>query len=206
MIKSLLWILTGRRSHRTLPARWKSISATKDILTDRKNIEKQYKTVARGMAYPYGTYDERMIALLESCRICYSRTVKSTENFFFPKNWLELHPTCHHREPELMNLLDSFLSADPYPARTMMFYLWGHSYEFDDNNNWYIIENFAERAGGNDDVWYATNIEIYDYVQAFKSLIATVDESVVYNPTNMDVWVFINKEKVCIKAGETFRK
>ena len=182
------------------------ISATYDVIKDREGLENIFGQPIRGMAYAYGNYNAETLQVLKNCGIAYSRTTMATKGFALPKNWLELHPTCHHREPELMNLLDSFLSANPYPARTMMFYLWGHSYEFDDNNNWYIIENFAERAGGNDDVWYATNIEIYDYVQAFKSLIATVDESVVYNPTNMDVWVFINKEKVCIKAGETFRK
>lgn len=180
--------------------------ATYDVIKDREGLENIFGQPIRGMAYAYGNYNAETLQVLKNCGIAYSRTTMATKGFALPKNWLELHPTCHHREPELMNLLDSFLSANPYPARTMMFYLWGHSYEFDDNNNWYIIENFAERAGGNDDVWYATNIEIYDYVQAFKSLIATVDESVVYNPTNMDVWVFINKEKVCIKAGETFRK
>ena len=88
----------------------------------------------------------------------------------------------------------------------MMFYLWGHSYEFDDNDNWHIIEKFAELSGGNDDVWYATNIEIYEYVNAYKSLISTIDESVIYNPTAIDVWVFIENKKVCIKSGETYRK
>ena len=46
---------------------------------------------------------------------------------------------------------------------------WGHSYEFDNNDNWEVIENFAEYIGGRDDVWYATNIEIYDYVKDYIS-------------------------------------
>ncbi|MCR4719216.1 MAG: hypothetical protein K5768_06260 [Firmicutes bacterium] len=28
-----------------------------------------------------------------------------------------------------------------------MFYLWGHSYEFDNNDNWEVIENFAKFIG-----------------------------------------------------------
>ena len=49
-----------------------------------------------------------------------------------------------------------------------MFYLWGHSYEFDENDNRDVIEKFAEFVGGRDDIWYATNIEIYDYVNIRK--------------------------------------
>lgn len=180
--------------------------ATYDVLKDRECLEKIFGYPMRGMAYAFGTYNEEIINVLESCGIVYSRTTKSTHGFTLPANWHELHPTCHHNDPELMNLLEDFLAAEPYPARAMMFYLWGHSYEFDNNDNWNVIEDFAERAGGNDDVWYATNIEIYDYVNAYKSLISTVDESIIYNPTAIDVWVLDGDKKVCIKAGESYRK
>jgi len=180
--------------------------ASYDIIKGRECLEKIFGYPMRGMAYAYGTYNAEILNVLKSCGIAYSRTTKSTHGFNLPANWLELHPTCHHNDPELMNLLDSFLTADPYPARTMMFYLWGHSYEFDNDDNWNVIEEFAQRAGGNDDVWYATNIEIYDYVNAYKSLISTLDESVIYNPTAINVWVFIDGEKVLIKAGETYKR
>ena len=183
-----------------------SAEATYDVVKCREGLENIFKYPIRGMAYAYGSYNDDTLDILKNSGIVYSRTTQSTNNFNLPANWLELHPTCHHNNPELFNLLDNFLSADPYPARTMMFYLWGHSYEFDNDNNWEVIEKFAEIAGGNEDVWYATNIEIYEYVNAYKSLIATIDDSVIYNPTTTDVWVFAGNEKVCIKSGETYRK
>lgn len=45
--------------------------------------------------------------------------------------------------------------------------MWGHSYEFENNNNWDILKNFCKTAGGREDIWYATNIEICDYISAF---------------------------------------
>ena len=51
-------------------------------------------------------------------------------------------------------------------SENRLFYVWGHSYEFDKDNNWEIIENFAEYVGKREDVWYVTNIEIYDYVNS----------------------------------------
>ena len=177
-----------------------------EILEDRKNIESQYCTIARGMAYPFGSYSDMVVDALKACGICYSRTVESTEKFNFPENWLTLHPTCHHKNPKLMALARRFVEEKPrYTAQNWMFYVWGHSYEFDNDANWDIIEKFAAYTGRKDDIWYATNIEIFDYVKAYEALRVSVDESIVYNPTDIDVWFYHKKETRCVKAGEMLR-
>ena len=85
-----------------------------------------------------------------------------------------------------------------------MMYVWGHSYEFERDNNWELIENFCKMMSDKDDIWYATNIEIVDYFEAFKRLEFTVNLDYVYNPTVTDVWITINsKHKVVIPAGQT---
>ena len=84
-----------------------------------------------------------------------------------------------------------------------MFYLWGHSYEFDNNDNWDVIEKFAQIASGHDHIWYATNIEIYDYVKAYDSLVFSADGSRIYNPTLITVWFDIDGTVYNIKSGET---
>jgi len=173
-----------------------------EILSDRKNIETQYKTIARGMAYPYGTYNDRVIELLHSSGICYSRTTKNTNKFSLPEKWLELHPTCHHRNPDLMSLAERFVNESP-GCDNWMFYVWGHSYEFDDNNNWEVIEKLAEYISFKDDVWYATNIEIYDYIKAYENLITSVDKRTVYNPAVIDVWFMQDGKMYCVHGGET---
>lgn len=175
-----------------------------EILEDRKCIEEHYGTLARGMAYPYGTYSVEVEECLKKCGICYSRTIKSTENFKLPENWLELHPTCHHNNPKLMELAEAFVTHDrPYLSDNWLFYLWGHSYEFDNNDNWDVIEKFAEYMGGREDIWYATNIEIYDYIKAYESLQTSVDKRIVHNPSVMDVWFVHNNQIYCVKGGQT---
>ena len=42
--------------------------------------------------------------------------------------------------------------------------------------------------GGRDDIWYATNGETYDYVEAFKSLRFSAEGTRVYNPSALDVY------------------
>lgn len=176
-----------------------------EIVEDRKNIEREYHQLARGMAYPMGTYNDKVVDVLKQCGICYSRTTHSTESFAFPENWLTLHPTCHHDNPKLMELAKKFINEKPhYLPDNWMFYVWGHSYEFDNNDNWNVIEEFLDFAGGKDDVWYATNIEIYDYVKAYESLQISVDQrTMVHNPTATDVWAEYYGEIIKIPAGET---
>ena len=41
--------------------------------------------------------------------------------------------------------------------------------------------------GNREDIWYATNVEIYDYVQAYGRLIWTADMRRVHNPSAIPV-------------------
>lgn len=181
-----------------------------DIINDKKELEKVFKTIVRGGAYANGLWDNESIEVLDICGIKYYRGVTSTERFDIPQKdeWLKLQPTCHHKNPKLMELAKKFVEYNEedyglYMRRPMMFYVWGHSYEFNDNNNWEIIENFAKYVGKRDDVWYATNIEIYDYVTAFDNLEYSVDYDMVYNPSNIDVYLFfVGGRRVLAKAGQ----
>lgn len=132
---------------------------------------------------------------------CISRTTLASREFAIPEDWLRLSPTCHHNDPQLMELARSFLEDDKNNAPAM-FYLWGHSYEFDNDQNWDVIEELAAYIGNREEVWYATNIEIYDYVHAFRQLIFSMNEKKVYNSTNLDVYFQIDKKLYCVKPGE----
>ena len=149
-----------------------------DISKDRKILEEMTGGIVRGMAYPFGTYNDDVVNTLKTLGIVYARTTKVNERFDLPTDWLRLEATCHHKHPELFDIAERFLAIEPKkgmitdPCR--MFYMWGHSYEFDKvEGAWERMEEFASVIGGHDDVWYATNIEIYDYVQAFHSLVFT---------------------------------
>ena len=176
-----------------------------EITEDRKAIESHYGVICRGMAYPYGTYNDKVMDVLKMCHIAYARTVKSTFGFEFPANWLALNPTCHHNYEKLEELIRKFIETPSRGNNPEMFYLWGHSYEFDLMDNWDVIEKFAEYAGEHEHVWYATNIEIYDYVKAYESLQSSYDKKIIHNPSAVDVWTDIRGEAYCIPAGETIK-
>ena len=181
--------------------------AMRDIIANREYLENSLGKVVRGMAYAFGTYDQNVIDMLRMADIAYARTTETTESFDLPTEWLELHPTCHHKQPNLFELVDKFL-ADPVPnnfktRKPRLFYLWGHSYEFPRDDNWDVIERFCEIMGKSDTVWKATNIEIYNYMKAFHSLNFSADGAYVENLSSIDVYMCIDKRNILVKAGET---
>lgn len=180
-----------------------------EIFTDRKNLETYFGKIVEGMAYAYGAFNDDTIETLKACNIKYARTVNDSHCFDLPDDWLRLKPTCHHTDPKLFDLLDDFLNGDNAVLRKQhrvhprLFFLWGHSYEFDENGNWDLIEKFAAKAGNRDDVWYATNGEIFDYVQAFDRLEFSLDGKIIRNPSAVDLYADVYGQLVEIPSGKT---
>ena len=58
-----------------------------------------------------------------------------------------------------MALLKSKEFVNLKTDKPQLFYLWGHSYEFDVNDNWDLIEEFCKIISGKDDIYYCTNFE-----------------------------------------------
>lgn len=173
-----------------------------EVLEDRRALEGLFGGIVRGMAYPYGDFNDALVEGLRSCGIAYARTVKCTGDFSIPTDWLRLKATCHHNSPELMRLADRFVNEQS-KKNPWLFYLWGHSFEFEQNDNWDVIERFCEAVGGREDIWYATNIEIYDYIQSYERLQFSVDGQRVHNPSANTVWMRVDGTDLSVAPGET---
>lgn len=179
--------------------------AVLEITENRVWLENIFGRIVRGMAYAYNGYNDETVQMLKTLGVAYARTTESSHTFDIPCDWLRLKPTCHHGDKELSNLLDKFLNGSPESEfknrESWLFYIWGHSYEFDDNNNWNIIENLAKRVSGKSEIWFATNGEIYDYIQAYNSLVFSMDGERVFNPSHTAVWIEIRGKVYKIDSG-----
>ncbi len=172
-----------------------------EVLEDRRRIEAMFGGVVRGMAYPFGTYNDQVVEILKAAGFAYARTTISTNSFAIPEDWLRLPATCHHISPRLMELADRFISEQ----NCGLFYLWGHSYEFEQNNDWHVIEEFSAKMGGRPDIWYATNIEVYHYVEAYRNLQTDTECTLAQNLSSADVWIQVDGDPVQIPAGQTVK-
>lgn len=183
---------------------------TVEVLDDRRNLEKYTDYPVRGMAYPFGTYNDTVIDVCRGCGIKYSRTTETHHNFILPNEWLKMPSTCHHADARLFELAEKFVNSSPkkesfFTTHGWLFYVWGHTYEFRSDEDWARIEEFFKLVSKRDDVWYATNIEIYDYIEAYRALEYSVDLNTVYNPSCIDVYIVHEEKQYKIPSGKVVR-
>ena len=201
------------------PGMSRPVDCIQDMLNCRLELEKTYDQIVRGMAYPdsgitimqnEASYDN-IRRYLQDLGIVYARTLGGdNDQFQLPSDWMAWMPTIRHRNPKLMEYVDKFLAIEPdkenlYSAQRYprLFYLWGHSFEFENDHNWELLDAICEKLGGQEDIWYATNMEIYEYVQAYNALVFSADGQKVYNPTLMTVWFRTDEKGYSVAPGQT---
>lgn len=182
------------------------VSIINEVMEDRRILEHLAGYPVVGMSYPSGAFDEISVDVLRSCGIVYSRTTRPAQPAHeFPEDYLTWHPTCHHNDMD--KYTDYFLSRLDSPWHRPLFYVWGHSHEFKTEEDWARMESFVSQlAAAKDKIWFATNIEIYNYIKALRSLVISADESIIHNPTALDLWVEKDKTEIIkVPAGQTVR-
>ncbi|MFC3767071.1 polysaccharide deacetylase family protein [Paenibacillus sp. GCM10012303] len=175
----------------------------REITNDRAALEALAGYPVRGMSYPFGTWNEKVTAMLPSLGIEYARTTRSHGTYEMPANFLEWHPTCHHKQ--MVEHAEKFVALEPRHSKMLLLYVWGHSYEFDNDNNWELVDRFGEIVGGREDIWYATNAEIVEYMTALGRLRWSASCEWVHNPSAISVWVSAENHAVEIPGGQTVR-
>lgn len=191
-------IATHTMTHPTI-SRCPLTQVAEEILEDRKGLESITGSPVRGHAYPNGSYNQDIMELFEKLGIVYGRVVEETGTFELPEKPLEWKATCHHNHG-LMELAKTFAEFAKSQYLKCM-YVWGHSYEFDRDDNWELIEEFCSYISGREDIWYATNIEIIDYMKVCRELQFAADGSFVYNPSAASAWISVDDQVREIKGG-----
>lgn len=136
-----------------------------EIYYDKKNIEEWFGEEVVGMAYPYGTYDDRVIKIARDLGIKYARTAGTSMKFSVPENLMKYSGTCHFSNLEIFRLIDDFEALPDnsdggendkdYENRKgnenrkdgerQILYIWGHTYEFDVLKKWDFLTELFER-------------------------------------------------------------
>lgn len=113
------------------------------------------------MAYPgNGNNADRVAEIIKNhTAIKYARTTNDTLSFDIQDNLYLFNPTIHHDDYDnLFRLGEEFVCLKPDTPK--LFYIWGHSYEFDIFNDWDKFEEFLKLISGKDDIFYGINKEV----------------------------------------------
>ena len=134
----------------------------RQVEEDRKNLERLTGKEVVGMAYPGGgvNNDDRVAGVLRNhTRMQYARTITCCHHFDLQENLLQFQPTVYHLDfDKLFELGEEFLKLTP--DKPQIYYLWGHSYEFDYYDTWDRFEEFCRMMSGREDIFYGTNREV----------------------------------------------
>lgn len=137
----------------------------RQVEEDRLNLSGLVGYEVVGMAYPGGgvNNNERVAELIrKNTGIKYARTITSTYTYDPQTNLYRFNPTVYHvmenRKERLMELAEEFVNLAPETPK--IFYVWGHSYEFDIADTWDYFEEFCKMISGRDDIFYGTNKEV----------------------------------------------
>ncbi|MCX6166444.1 MAG: polysaccharide deacetylase family protein [Sphingobacteriales bacterium] len=124
-----------------------------EIFGDKLALEKIAGQSVRGMAYPFGNFNDEVVEIAKTSGMEYARIVEETRNFSLPNDFLRWKPSTHqfgkayyeaknteNDQKELAafnNLTADFLGSDTLALYTV----WGHSWEMGDSNaKWNDLE------------------------------------------------------------------
>lgn len=182
--------------------------AAYEIIEDKRRLEQHAARPLRMFAYPFGNCSDRVVEQLRQAGYEGARTVRSTHAFDLPADFLRWDPTCHHDDPKLMELAEKF--AGGMAMGPMLFYVWGHAYEFDafmgGKDTWNVIEELCRYMDEHrEGVWICTNGEILSYVKAYRALEYSADGETIFNPSAQDVWIRTQWTAAKIPAGGVWK-
>ncbi|MEI6086857.1 MAG: polysaccharide deacetylase family protein [Bacteroidota bacterium] len=185
-----------------------------EVVEDRKELERLTGNLVRGMAYPFGNYNDLVVEAIKGTGIEYARTVKDSYNFIIPEDFLRWDPSIHQFGKAYFTANDSlndkkelaifFKLADDFVKSNALalFDVWGHSWENDGaGDRWTKMEDFFKMVSKRSDIQYTTQIDLVDYMTAFKNLKISVDKSIISNLSSLDVYVKFENKVYKIPAG-----
>ena len=175
---------------------------TCEILNDRAALEDLVGYPVRGMALPFGSYSPKVVEVMRSLGIVYCRAVANTDNSFPPIEPLLWQPTMHmFNDPPLP---ERFKAWTDNVRRTDVMFVWGHTYEFArPTERWADLEKLFRPVAGHSDVWYCTNIELFDYEAARQRMVIAANKRTAYNPSAITVWLSVDGKQIDVPGGKT---
>ena len=116
------------------------------------------------MAYPCGGENNNEFVaetIEENTGIKLARTIKSSYSFDLQDNLLRFNPTIHFKDARALELAKQFIELET--DKPQLFYIWGHTYEFDAiEDGWARFEELCRLISGKEDIFYGTNGEVFE--------------------------------------------
>ena len=196
--------------HQHLPRGWRSIADGKTYIRLADECRAELEAVfgegsVRGFVWPFCRQENaELLAHLQSAGYYGLRGVRGggirdEENFDLPRdrdNWVY---TATH---ETLTETAAAFAAYPDDGKLKWFAIGVHSVDFKKAGKWDDLRAFAKAFGNRPaEYWYATVGEIFAYEDAANAL--RVSETALENPTDTDLFLTCNGERVTLRRHTT---
>ncbi len=186
-----------------------------EIRENKRILEEACRREVIGMSYPLGSFSEQVFDVMKGVGAVYGRTTLSTGKFELPVDFLKWNPTIHYARGTtdwnpnakysgqvLIDKAEEFVRYPDALNKMPVMQVWGHSYELENNGHWDKMEQFCKYISKFDNIWFAQNREVVDYVTALRRLRFAENCDIVYNPAAIDLWITVNGKIQKIAAGQ----
>ncbi len=139
----------------------------RQVEQDRCNLSEIVGYDVEGMAYPCGgkNCDDRVADIIKNNTVIkYARTIQTTKSFEPFADLYQYKGTLYHHGnwDYLFDMGRRFVELQT--DTPMIFYIWGHSYEFDIYpERWEFFDEFCKMIANRSDIFYGTNKEVLCY-------------------------------------------
>lgn len=204
--ESCIYSVEGREGFYWIkrPTGWRHVISEEDFIKYVDEGKKELNDLfgegsVRDFVWPYGEQDNAVAKQFIRNTHRSSRktgcTLSSTR-FDIPEDKYAWSYNANH-----MNLLEVMEEYESYPddGRLKFFCFGVHSIDYERDSKWDDLCEFAQKYGNREnDFWYATVGEIFDYEAAAKLLV--IDESGIYNPSSLPIYIKIDGKKEKVSA------
>ena len=153
-------------THPHLPEIEEDKEIIRQVEEDRLNLTDIVGYEVMGMAYPGGPpncNDHVAEIIKNNTNIKYARSFCVDESFDVDKDMYQFQGTISHWEnwDSFFEFGEKFLNLQT--DKPQLLYIWGHSFELDvEPRRWERFEEFCKLISGKDNIFYGTNIEVFE--------------------------------------------
>ena len=167
-----------------------------EVNTDIQKLSQLTHRKINSLAYPFGSSNNAIAQLIASTGLSNARTVKESLNFELADNFFLWNPTC--RDDKALDFSDSYLNLRE--KKLSVFYIWGHSWELENEKRWNNMVGFCKIISNKKDIWYTGSGNLANYLNALKKV--TIGANEITNPKdNLPVWLNLSSGTIVLKPG-----
>ena len=163
-----------------------------------------------GMIWPVSHGDREAVVehVMANYEYVRSAPAESGGDYFavptsFGPNWRWTCVDWHNDVTYLTRYADEYFALETDDLT--LFSLWSHSVFYPVNDNWDVMDDFLNdftHSGQN--IWNPQPYRYVEYVKAMQNV--TVENGIIINPTDVDVYAIVDGKEVVIAAGESYGK